>query len=113
MSIIETIANAPDTGLSQAARGALLACVAKRGKGKGDLLRTCPKGYGVDAAAWLCLMLEANPYKANVSRMIFLSADAKTVYHELAAWIDAHPSVSWQFQNCDRDRRNLEQMGAW
>jgi len=113
MSIIETIANNPDSGLSQSARDAMLACVAKRGKGKGDLLRTCPPGYGPDAAAWQCLMLYANPYKASIGRVLFMRDEARAIHREIDEWIIAHPGVAGQILNCDRDRRNLTKLGAW
>jgi len=99
------------TDLSPAARAAFDAALATRGPRKGMLLARAPASRTLAYAAWNGAMVSANPYKASIAGMIFMSAEQHGIRAEVTAWVDAQPKRARMA--LDRDRANLERLGAW
>jgi len=97
--------------LSPAARAAFDAALATRGPRKGMLLARAPASRTLAYAAWNGAMVSANPYKASIAGMIFMSAEQHGIRAEVTAWVDAQPKRARMA--LDRDRANLERLGAW
>jgi len=97
--------------LSPAARAAFDAALATRGPRKGMLLARAPASHTLAYAAWNGAMVSANPYKASIAGMIFMSAEQHGIRAEVTAWVDAQPKRARMA--LDRDRANLERLGAW
>lgn len=97
--------------LSPAARDALMACFATKGKRKGRLLASPPKGcMGLPYIAWHAAMLACNPYKVSIGALIMANAEQRAVREEITAYFDARPAIA---RVCDLDRANLEALGVW
>jgi len=97
--------------LSPAARAAFDAALATRGPRKGMLLARAPASHTLAYAAWNGAMVSANPYKASIAGMIFMSAEQHGIRAEVTAWVDAQPKRARM--TLDRDRANLERLGVW
>lgn len=97
--------------LSLNARDALKACIATRGKHKGQLLAKCPPSHTLAAAAWQGAMLSCNPFKASVGAMLFMTAEQRVIRDEVLAHFDALPKA--YRIGSDRDREALELLGVW
>jgi len=97
--------------LSPAARAAFDAALATRGPRKGMLLARAPASHTLAYAAWNGAMVSANPYKASIAGMIFMSAEQHGIRAEVTAWVDAQPKRARMA--LDRDRANLERLGVW
>lgn len=113
MTILETIANNPNAGLSFEARQAIKSALVSKGKTKGNIKSSCPAGYGPDTAAWCALMMVANPYKVSIGRIMFFMNEARDIYNEIDRWTDQHHELYPYIASCDKDRRSLSAMGAW
>ena len=83
------------TDLSPAARAAFDAALTTRGPRKGMLLARAPASHTLAYAAWNGAMMSANPYKVSIAGMMFMSAEQRAR------------------MTLDRDRANLERLGAW
>jgi len=97
--------------LSNAARAALAAAYATRGKHRGQLLAKCPRSETLAAAAWQGAMLSCNPFKASIGAMLFMSAEQKAIRDEVLAHFDAMPHA-YRIM-AQRDREALEGLGVW
>ncbi len=97
--------------LSDTARTALKACIATRGKHKGQLLARCPDSRTLAAAAWQGAMLSVNPFKASIAASLFMSEAQRAVRNEVLAHFDATPRDHAIM--ADRDREALESLGVW
>jgi len=97
--------------LSPAARAAFDAALATRGPRKGMLLARAPASHTLAYAAWNGAMVSANPYKASIAGMIFMSAEQHGIRAEVTAWVDAQPKRARM--TLDRDRASLERLGVW
>ena len=97
--------------LSDTAKSALAQCFATRGKHKGQLLAKCPASNTLAAAAWQGAMLVANPFKAGIATMLFMSDEQRAVMHEVTAHFEAMPRDHTIL--ADRDREGLEGLGVW
>ena len=93
---------------------AVRASCASRGKHKGRLLSTCPSRWrapGPDAeAAWLALMVDANPYKASVGRILMLNPEQRALFDATRTFLEDRRI---DVRGLDRDRVALEAWGAW
>ena len=97
--------------LSPASRAALMACFATRGKRKGLLLASAPKGWtGLPYIAWHAAMMSCNPYKVSIGALLMANAEQRVVWREVNDYFDARPALA---KVCDLDRIKLEAMGAW
>lgn len=99
------------TTLSDQAKTALRACIATRGKHKGQLLAKCPPSGTLAAAAWQGAMLSCNPFKASIGAMLFMTAEQRAICAEVTASFDAMPHA--YKIGADRDREALESLGVW
>jgi hypothetical protein len=101
--------------LSETAQTALENAMAKRGPRKGLLLATAPKGGTLANAAWQAAMLNVNPFKVSIYAQMMFSAEEKAVFDEvMACWDSLPPKVKAVLQyGLDKDRRALEDLGAW
>jgi len=97
--------------LSEAAKEALGACYATRGKHKGQLLAKCPPSTTMAAAAWQGAMFECNIYKASIGAVIFMSPEQKAVFKEVTDFFHTLPKSIMTAQQ--RDRKTLEGLGVW
>lgn len=98
--------------LSEAAKTALDACFASRGKNKGMLYAKAPTpSTGMPYAAWQGAMLSVNPYKASIGALLFLSTEQRAIADEVTAYLDSLPKA--QRVAVQRDRKALEALGAW
>lgn len=95
--------------LSQEAQEALKACLVTKGKNKGALLKQAPPMATLAYAAWQGAMINANPYKASIAGLMFLSPEQWLIYNEINALFEAMPSLRF----LDRDRAALEKLGVW
>jgi hypothetical protein len=97
--------------LSPAARDALMACFATRGKRKGRLLANPPAGmHSLPFIAWHAAQLACNPFKVSICAMMLATPEQRAVMEEVTAYFDARPALA---RVCDLDRANLEALGAW
>jgi hypothetical protein len=101
--------------LSETAQKALEDAMAKRGPRKGLLLATAPKGGTLANAAWQAAMLNVNPFKVSIVAQMFFGPEEKAVFDEvMACWDSLPPKVKAVLQyGLDKDRRALEDLGAW
>ncbi len=97
--------------LSDKSRDALKACIATRGKHKGQLLARCPDSRTLAAAAWQGAMLSVNPFKASIASALFMSSEQRAIRDEVLAHFDAVPKDHRIM--ADRDREALENLGVW
>lgn len=97
--------------LSEAARTALEAAYATRGKHKGQLLAKCPPSHTMAAAAWQGATLVCNPFKASICALMFMGPEQRAIFEEVKAHFDALPKKDRT--GADRDRAALERLGVW
>ena len=99
--------------LSEPTRAALAACIAKRGKNKGQLLAQCPSPFTqpLAYAAWQGAQMVCNPFKVSIVGQILMTRrpDEMAVYQEVKSLFEAHPEL----RHLDRDRSALERLGVW
>lgn len=104
-------------GLSERAQAAIKLALATKGKRKGLLLSSAPKGESDAFAAWAALMMNCNPFKVGMGDMIRLSwnPDAQALYNEIDGWFQALPNGTRNrlIVGLDKDRLALQTMGAW
>jgi len=87
---------------------AISAAIAKSGVSKGRLKKT-PPPYGTDAlAAWLAIMLQANPYKVPAFALMMLNEDQQAIFASVSKAIEG-----LDVRKADIDRAALESIGAW
>jgi hypothetical protein len=101
--------------LSETTQKALSDAMVKRGPRKGLLLSSAPKGGTLANAAWQAAMLNVNPFKVSVYAQMMFSADEKAVFDEVMACWDSlpqHVKAVLQY-GLDKDRKALEELGAW
>jgi hypothetical protein len=97
--------------LSPASREALMACFATKGKRKGRLLASAPKGcMGLPYIAWHAAMMSCNPYKVSIGALMMANAEQRVVWREVNDYFDARPALA---KVCDLDRAILEDLGVW
>ena len=75
------------------------------------LLARAPASHTLAYAAWNGAMMSANPYKASIAGMMFMSDEQRGVWSEVTAWVDAQPKRARM--TLDRDRATLERLGVW
>ena len=94
--------------ISDRYRAAVTAALCSRGKNKGRLLARCPD-HGTDAAAaWIALMLEANPYKVGFGVSTRITEETEVLFQCV--------SLVGKAIDCrllDKDRETLEALGAY
>jgi hypothetical protein len=101
--------------LSETAQKALESAMVKRGKRKGLLLSSAPKRGTLASAAWQAAMLNVNPFKVSIVAPMFFTPEQRAVYTEVMnCWDGLPPKVKAVLQyGLDKDRRVLEDLGAW
>jgi hypothetical protein len=101
--------------LSETAQNALEAAMVQRGKRKGLLLSSAPKSGTLASAAWQAAMLNVNPFKVSIVAQMFFTPEQRAVYTEVMdCWDSLPPKVKAVLQyGLDKDRRVLEDLGAW
>jgi hypothetical protein len=99
------------TTLSDAARAALAACYATRGKHRGQLLARAPASQTLAYAAWQGAMLACNPFKASIAGLIFMTAEQRAIADEVTAFFEAMPRA--ERIAAERNRAALEAWGVW
>ena len=77
-----------------------------RGKNKGMLKKSKPKGDA--GAAWLAMMLHANPYKVGVTSVVMMTNGERWIFDQVSKAIEGAPTGG-----LDRDRDALESLGVW
>ena len=97
--------------LSDTAKSALAQCFATRVMYKGQLLANCPASISFADAAWQGALLVANPFKAGIATMLFMSDEQRAIMHEVTAHFEAMPKDHTIL--ADRDREGLEGLGVW
>lgn len=95
--------------LSEQTKQAILDCVSTRGKHKGQIKAQAPKSNTLAYAAWQGMMLVFNPYKASIAGIIFMTNEQRQVMNEAEHWAETNKHLRY----LDRDRANLESIGAW
>jgi len=63
--------------------------VAQSGPRKGCLKATCPPMGTLAAAYWQGCMMEINPYKVSISRLIFMSPEERLMFDTAQAVVRA------------------------
>jgi hypothetical protein len=94
--------------ISDKAALALKEAVASKGKHKGLLLSKAPPSRSLAYAAWQAAQMCCNPYKVSIAGMIFMSDEQREIYNEILAIFEG-----LGIKRLDRDRNNLERLGAW
>jgi len=77
-----------------------------RGKNKGMLKKTKPKGDA--GAAWVAMMLHANPYKVSPYAVLMFTNGERWIFDQVTKALEGVPTTG-----LDRDRDALEALGAW
>ena len=77
-----------------------------RGKNKGLLKASKPKGDA--GAAWLAMMLHANPHKVSPASIMMLTNGERWIHEQVWAALVGVPQ-----NGLDRDRDALEGLGVW
>lgn len=100
-----------NNGLSRASAGHCLDAFSRSGKFKGFLKRNKPRTPEA-AAAWVALMLEANPLKVSSIGPFFMSPAALEVYDQLTQAIEGG-ALGTGLGDLDYDRVQLERLGVY
>ena len=85
---------------------AIEAARVSRGKNKGQLKANKPKGDA--GAAWVAMMLHANPYKVSPASIIMMTNGERWIFDQLSKALEGTPTGG-----IDRDRDALESLGVW
>jgi len=103
------------TKLSEKAQAALQAALCQKGPRRGLLLASAPKVNTLAYAAWSALMLNVNPYKVGIVGQMFLSPEQREILNEIESFFMAlSPNARAALRyGLDKDRKALENMGAW
>lgn len=101
--------------LTETTQKALEDAMVKRGPRKGLLLSNAPKRKTLANAAWQAAMLNVNPFKVSIVAQMFFTPEQKAVFREV---MDCWQSLPEKVQavlkyGLDKDRRALEDLGAW
>lgn len=101
--------------LTEKTQTALEGAMVKRGPRKGLLLASAPKSGTLENAAWQAAMLNVNPFKVSIVAQMFFKPEQKEVFNEvMACWESLPEKVQAVLKyGLDKDRRALEDLGAW
>ena len=77
-----------------------------RGPRRGQLKKTKPNGDA--GAAWLAMMLHANPHKVSPASIMMLGNEERWIHEQVWAALVGVPQTG-----LDRDRDALEGLGVW
>jgi len=101
--------------LSERAHKSLSDAMCKRGPRKGLLLSSAPKMRTDAYAAWSAAMMNVNPFKVGIYAQIMMRPEQREIYNEIeACWQSLPPKVQAILKyGLDKDRRALEDLGAW
>ena len=77
-----------------------------RGPRKGALKKTKPSGDA--GAAWMAMMMHANPHKVPVFAMMTLTREEVWIFDQVRKALEGVPETG-----LDRDRDALEGLGVW
>ncbi len=101
--------------LSDTAHKALSDAMCKRGPRKGLLLSSAPRSNTLAYAAWSAAMLNVNPFKVGIYAQIFMTLEQKAIANEIEdCWQSLPPKMKAVLRyGLDKDRRALENLGAW
>jgi hypothetical protein len=101
--------------LSPAAHEALSDAMCKRGPRKGLLLSSAPRMNTMAYAAWAAAMMNVNPFKVGMIAQILMTKEQRVIYDEIdLCWMSLPPKMQAVLKyGLDKDRRALEDLGAW
>jgi hypothetical protein len=106
-----------ENGLSERAKAAIHLALVTKGKRKGLLLSSAPKGNSDAFAAWAALMMNCNCFKVGMGNMVRLSwnPESESLYREIDSWFQALPKGTRNqlIVGLDKDRLALQSIGAW
>lgn len=103
--------------LSDRAKAAIKAALAKKGPRQGLLLSSAPKMDSDAYAAWSALMMYCNPYKVGMIAQMVMSHDQDRwdLHKEIDSWFESLPDALRKalIVGLDRDRAALSRLGVW
>jgi len=98
--------------ISDKAGQALYKACYKNGPHKGRLLKNAPRDP-MARAAWYGAQSVCNPYKLSIGALLFMPPEERAIYNEVEKLFDDLKAAGMRPEGLDRDRYNLELLGAW